>query len=56
LCDVFDVLREDYTIAEQFVTEEKKSDFYAKIKSTAESGWDFSSRWIMTDNDSDRGR
>lgn len=43
-------------MAESFDTEEKKDDFYIKIKSGAETGWDFSSRWFITANGSDRGK
>jgi len=49
------VYREDYETAEHFKTEEEKNDFYVKIKSGAETGWDFSSRWFITSNGSDRG-
>jgi hypothetical protein len=38
---------EDYRYAEQLPTEKKKEDFYINIKSAAESGWDFSSRWFI---------
>ncbi|XP_050432885.1 trehalase-like isoform X2 [Adelges cooleyi] len=47
--------REDYEIAEKFNTEEEKDEFYINIKSGAETGWDFSSRWFITANGSDRG-
>ncbi|XP_023702103.1 trehalase [Cryptotermes secundus] len=38
---------EDYHNAEFFPTEKEKEDFYINIKSAAESGWDFSSRWFI---------
>ncbi|KAL5244703.1 hypothetical protein ACI65C_012113 [Semiaphis heraclei] len=46
--------REDYEVAEKFDTENEKDDMYTRLKSGAESGWDYSSRWfIITDQDSD---
>ncbi|CAH2038007.1 unnamed protein product, partial [Iphiclides podalirius] len=42
---------EDYTHARGLPNEEKREDFYAEIKSAAESGWDFSSRWFVTAGD-----
>lgn len=39
--------RQDYEIAERFGTEQEKTEFYIDIKSAAESGWDFSSRWFI---------
>lgn len=51
------ILREDYELAEMFDTDEKKNDFYTKIKSGAETGWDFSSRWFIdTSDSSSRGK
>ncbi|XP_025414011.1 trehalase-like isoform X2 [Sipha flava] len=47
--------REDYKVAENYDTEEKKNEFYVRIKSAAETGWDFSSRWFITANGSDHG-
>jgi len=47
--------REDYEVAEQYETEEDKNDFYTRIKSGAETGWDFSSRWFIAANGSNRG-
>ncbi|XP_069690503.1 trehalase-like [Periplaneta americana] len=38
--------REDYNIAKQ-MSDQKREDFYINIKSAAESGWDFSSRWFI---------
>lgn len=38
---------EDYHHASYFPTEKEKEDFYINIKSAAESGWDFSSRWFI---------
>jgi len=48
--------REDYEVAEKFDTENEKDDMYSRLKSGAESGWDYSSRWfISTDQDSEPG-
>nr|AFL03409.1 soluble trehalase [Laodelphax striatellus] len=41
--------REDYLSASIFEDEEQRTDFYIKIKSAAESGMDFSSRWFVKD-------
>ncbi|XP_015377150.1 PREDICTED: trehalase-like [Diuraphis noxia] len=48
--------REDYESAEIFKTEDEKQEFYTEIKSAAETGWDFSSRWFITPDGSDRGK
>ncbi|CAK1546952.1 unnamed protein product [Leptosia nina] len=45
---------EDYTSAQMFETDERKTQFYVDIKSAAESGWDFSTRWFIKDG-SDKG-
>ena len=39
---------EDYLHAESLKTEEEKNEFYIDVKSAAESGWDFSSRWFIS--------
>ncbi|XP_075219762.1 trehalase-like isoform X2 [Lycorma delicatula] len=40
--------REDMmTSAQTFRTESEKENFYSEVKSAAESGWDFSSRWFI---------
>jgi len=39
--------REDYELAHQLKTEEEKDELYVNLKSAAESGWDFSSRWYL---------
>jgi len=41
--------REDYLTAEPLASEELKNELYIKIKSAAESGLDFSSRWFIKD-------
>nr|AII81931.1 trehalase [Blattella germanica] len=38
---------EDCRHAESIPNEEEKTQFYINIKSAAESGWDFSSRWFI---------
>lgn len=49
------VNREDYEAAKKFDTEEEKTNFYCNVKSAAETGWDFSSRWFVTTNGTNRG-
>lgn len=39
---------EDYTSAQVLPTEDMREDFYHEMKSAAESGWDFSTRWFVT--------
>ncbi|CAG9584378.1 unnamed protein product [Danaus chrysippus] len=39
---------EDYTNSRIFPNEDRRDDFYMEIKSAAESGWDFSSRWFIS--------
>lgn len=39
--------REDIISAQIFKTEAEKESHYAELKSAAESGWDFSSRWFI---------
>lgn len=46
---------EDYLSAKMYKTQEQKEDYYNRIKSGTESGWDFSSRWFITANGSDHG-
>lgn len=46
---------EDYTTAQQFDNEERKKEFYVDIKSAAESGWDFSSRWFVSPDGGNSG-
>jgi len=47
--------REDYETGEYFVNETNKEKFYEEIKSGVETGWDFSSRWFITANGTNRG-
>lgn len=42
-------------MAQKLSTEEEKNNFYTQIKSAAESGWDFSSRWFISAQKSNRG-
>ena len=42
--------REDFELAEQFKTTEEQDEIYINLKSGAESGWDFSSRWFIPDD------
>lgn len=46
---------EDVEGASIFKDEEKKENFYSELKAAAESGWDFSSRWFIT-NATNKGR
>ncbi|XP_042218220.1 trehalase-like isoform X2 [Homarus americanus] len=41
--------REDYNLAQQLPTEEQE-DLYVQMKSGAESGWDYSTRWFINNN------
>ncbi|KAK6619676.1 hypothetical protein RUM43_012433 [Polyplax serrata] len=40
---------EDYNSASFLSTQSEKDDHYIDLKSAAESGWDFSSRWFISD-------
>jgi alpha,alpha-trehalase len=42
--------REDYTLAQQ-VPAERREDFHRNTRAAAESGWDFSSRWMRDPGD-----
>nr|XP_018903542.1 PREDICTED: trehalase-like [Bemisia tabaci] len=42
--------REDYELAESIDTEIERERWYGRMKSGAESGWDFSSRWFINKN------
>ncbi|XP_041978627.1 uncharacterized protein LOC121732739 [Aricia agestis] len=46
---------EDFTQAQKFSSEELQQQFYSNIKSAAESGWDFSSRWFINENGTNIG-
>ncbi|XP_018905452.1 trehalase isoform X1 [Bemisia tabaci] len=39
--------REDYMSAQIFRSDKEKESYYSELKSAAESGWDFSSRWFV---------
>ena len=47
--------REDYTNAQNFETDEEKEDFYSEIKAAAESGMDFTARWFIAEDGSNKG-
>ncbi|XP_014246527.1 trehalase-like [Cimex lectularius] len=40
---------QDYTLASDLNTLEEKQRLYTNLKSSAESGWDFSTRWFIKD-------
>lgn len=44
--------REDYEIADKFENSQERDKFFTRIKSAAETGWDFSSRWFIKDGGS----
>jgi alpha,alpha-trehalase len=46
---------EDMELAEHFKTDREKEEFFLHIKSAAESGWDFSSRWMITKEGGNEG-
>ncbi|XP_008202561.1 trehalase isoform X3 [Nasonia vitripennis] len=41
--------REDYLTSQSFRTSEEKENYWAELKTAAETGWDFSSRWFILD-------
>uniref|UniRef100_A0AB38ZEW6 Trehalase n=1 Tax=Oncocephalus sp. TaxID=2944721 RepID=A0AB38ZEW6_9HEMI len=46
--------REDVLTA-QYVREQDKDGFYSQLKTAAESGWDFSTRWFISDSGNNHG-
>lgn len=46
---------EDYKDAQIFDNPDRKQEFYTDIKSAAESGWDFSSRWFIGNDGNNKG-
>ncbi|KAL0840923.1 hypothetical protein ABMA28_014720 [Loxostege sticticalis] len=40
---------EDYNEGLKYKSDDRKQEFYIDLKSAAESGWDFSSRWFVDD-------
>lgn len=42
--------REDYKLAQDLKTEDEKQQLYVELKSGAESGWDYSTRWFVNNN------
>lgn len=47
--------REDVYSAQWLQTEEEKNNYYSELKTAAESGWDFSTRWFINANGSASG-
>ncbi|KAF2898532.1 hypothetical protein ILUMI_07642 [Ignelater luminosus] len=47
--------REDVETANAYVNKSQKQELYVDLKSGAESGWDFSGRWIFDDNGGNQG-
>lgn len=47
--------REDIATAQGFATQADKEDHYSEIKAAAESGWDFSRRWVINENGTNAG-
>lgn len=43
--------KEDVHLASEKATEEEKKQLFRDLRSAAESGWDFSSRWYLEDGD-----
>lgn len=39
--------REDYLTSQSFRTPEEKDNYFNELKTAAETGWDFSSRWFI---------
>lgn len=39
--------REDVELAQQFDNEDEREEFYFHMKAGAESGWDYSTRWMI---------
>ncbi|XP_014478596.1 PREDICTED: trehalase-like isoform X3 [Dinoponera quadriceps] len=39
--------KEDFLTSQSFRTAEEKDNYYSELKTAAESGWDFSSRWFV---------
>lgn len=46
---------EDFINGQLFEDKERREEFYVDIKSAAESGWDFSSRWFIDENGGNTG-
>lgn len=46
---------EDYAYASEIRDETKQQTFFTNLKSAAESGWDFSTRWFFTENSANIG-
>uniref|UniRef100_A0A336KXY5 Trehalase n=1 Tax=Culicoides sonorensis TaxID=179676 RepID=A0A336KXY5_CULSO len=48
--------REDYLSAQAFTSDEEKENFYSEMKAGAESGMDFTSRWFIARDGSNKGK
>ncbi|XP_038212022.1 uncharacterized protein LOC119832422 [Zerene cesonia] len=46
---------EDFSSAQIFDTKERQTQYYIDLKSAAESGWDFSTRWFINDDGTNKG-
>ncbi|XP_041978625.1 trehalase-like [Aricia agestis] len=46
---------EDFSEAEDFDSDDRRDQFYVDIKSAAESGWDFSTRWFINQEGPSKG-
>ncbi|XP_014241434.1 trehalase [Cimex lectularius] len=45
--------KEDYNLAKSIQDEDDKNKFYSHLKACAETGWDFSTRWFVTNGTDD---
>lgn len=48
--------REDYESASVFSTDQEKEEFYSEIKAGAESGMDFTARWFIGADGTNKGK
>ena len=46
---MFIFFREDVLTSQSFRTNEDKENYWSELKTAAETGWDFSSRWFILD-------
>ncbi|XP_023314191.1 trehalase isoform X2 [Trichogramma pretiosum] len=47
--------REDVLTSQSFRTSEEKENYWSELKTAAETGWDFSSRWFIHPDGSNKG-
>lgn len=52
---VFRIHRNDWEIGHRIKSKTGQDRFYSDIKSAAESGWDFSTRWFYNKYDNHKG-